>query len=57
MDSEGVLLYLMAPSPRSKRLCMRLAPVATALLATVLPRSRNQNIQRRRLYSLIALAR
>ena len=34
MDSAGALLYLMAPSPGSKRFCMRLAPLAIAPHAT-----------------------
>ena len=53
MDSAGALLYLMAPSPRSKLLRMRLAPVATATFATVLPASRSRNPTTRMLYSLI----
>ena len=34
MDSAGALLYLMVPSPGSKRFCMRLAPLAIAPYAT-----------------------
>jgi hypothetical protein len=57
MDIAGALLYLMAPSARSKHYCMRLAPAATAFFATEILESRSQSLQQRNLYALIALAR